>query len=102
MEKLFQYQAALLQNVSNDFNRYLFTKIQWDERFIAIRGLRGVGKTTMLLQHLKYNLVDTSKHLYVTLDHPFFYSNSLYELAQSFYQLGGQTLLVDEIHKMRN
>lgn len=102
MEKLFQYQAALLQNISNDFNRYLFTKIRWDERFVAIKGLRGVGKTTLLLQHLKYNLKDTNKHLYVTLDHPYFYSNSLYDLAQSFYQLGGQVLLVDEVHKMKD
>lgn len=102
MEKLFQYQAALLQNISNDFNRYLFDKIQWNERFIAIKGLRGVGKTTLLLQHLKYNLKDATQHLYVTLDHPYFYSHTLYDLAQSFYQLGGRTLLVDEVHKMKD
>lgn len=60
------------------------------------------GKTTLLLQYLKYNLIDTNKHLYVTLDHPYFYSNTLYDLAQSFYQLGGQTLLVDEVHKMKD
>ena len=102
MEKLFQYQAGLLQNVSNDFNRYLFKDIAWDDRFVGIKGLRGVGKTTLLLQHLKYNLKDTNKHLYVTLDHPYFYSNTLYDLAQSFHQLGGETLLVDEVHKMKD
>lgn len=102
MEKLFQYQAALLQNVSNDFNRYLFKDIAWKDRFAGIKGLRGVGKTTLLLQHLKYNLRDTSKHLYVTLDHPYFYSNTLFDLAESFHQLGGQTLLVDEVHKMKD
>ena len=58
MEKLFQYQATLLQNVENGFNRYLYNKINWDERFVGIKGLRGVGKTTLLLQHLKYNLKD--------------------------------------------
>jgi predicted AAA+ superfamily ATPase len=102
MEKLFQYQAGLLQNISNNFHRYLFKDIAWNDRFVGIKGLRGVGKTTLLLQHLKYNLVDTTKHLYVTLDHPYFYSNTLYDLAQSFYQLGGQTLLVDEVHKMKD
>ncbi len=91
-----------MQNISNDFNRYLFKKIQWNDRFVGIKGLRGVGKTTLLLQHLKYNLIDTNKHLYVTLDHPWFYTHSLYELAQSFHQLGGQTLLVDEVHKMKD
>ncbi len=102
MDKLFQYQAGLLQNISNDFHRYLFNDIAWNDRFAGIKGLRGVGKTTLLLQHLKYNLKDTERHLYVTLDHPYFYSNTLYELAQSFYQLGGQTLLVDEVHKMKD
>ncbi len=102
MEKLFQYQAALLQNVSNDFNRYLFKDIAWKDRFAGIKGLRGVGKTTLLLQYLKYNLKDTIKHLYVTLDHPYFYSNTLFDLAESFHQLGGQTLLVDEVHKMKD
>ncbi|MEO8111304.1 MAG: AAA family ATPase [Ginsengibacter sp.] len=102
MEKLFQYQAALLQNISNDFNRYLFKNIAWKDRFAGIKGLRGVGKTTLLLQHLKYNLKDTTKHLYVTLDHPYFYSNTLFDLAESFYQLGGQTLLVDEVYKMKD
>lgn len=102
MEKLFQYQAGLLQNITNQFNRYLFKEIVWDERFVGIKGLRGVGKTTLLLQHLKYNLSDTNKNLYVTLDHPYFYSNTLFELAQSFYQLGGKTLLVDEVHKMKD
>ena len=102
MDKLFQYQAALLQNITNHFNRYLFKEIAWDERFVGIKGLRGVGKTTLLLQHLKFNLKDTDKHLYVTLDHPYFYTNTLYELAQSFHQLGGETLLVDEVHKMKD
>lgn len=102
MEKLFQYQDSLLQNITNNFNRYLFKDIAWDERFVGIKGLRGVGKTTLLLQHLKYNLSDTTKNLYATLDHPYFYSNTLFELAQSFYQLGGKTLLVDEVHKMKD
>ncbi|MDE3213552.1 MAG: ATP-binding protein [Bacteroidota bacterium] len=102
MDKLFQYQAGLLQSISNNFSRYLFEKIQWNDRFVGIKGLRGVGKTTLLLQHLKYNLIDINKHLYVTLDHPYFYSDTLYDLAQSFYQLGGQTLLVDEVHKMKD
>ncbi|TKB98730.1 ATP-binding protein [Pedobacter cryophilus] len=102
MEKLFQYQAALLQKVTNDFNRYLFNEVEWQERFVGIKGLRGVGKTTLLLQHLKYNLKDTSKHLYVTLDHPWFYNHTLFDLAQQFHQIGGQTLLVDEVHKLKD
>ena len=102
MEKLIQYQTALLKELDTKFVRYPFESIPWTERFIGIKGLRGVGKTTMLLQHLQQHLDLSGKHLYVTLDHPYFYQNSLFELAETFYQLGGKTLLVDEVHKMAN
>lgn len=100
MEQLIQYQANLLRNINKDFTRYAYSKLPWQSRFLGIKGFRGVGKTTMLLQYLKYELRDLSKHLYVTLDHPYFYQHSLYELTEQFYQLGGQTLLVDEVHKL--
>lgn len=102
MQELIQYQANLLKNTEKNFTRYLYDKLPWESRFLGVKGFRGVGKTTMLLQYLKYELQDLSKHLYVTLDHPYFYQNSLYELAQQFHQLGGKTLLVDEVHKLPN
>ncbi len=102
MEKLIQYQTALLKELQTDFVRYPFESIPWKERFVGIKGLRGVGKTTMLLQHLEKHLGISGEHLYVTLDHPYFYNNSLFELAETFYQSGGKTLLVDEVHKMTN
>ena len=64
---------------------------------VGIRGLRGTGKTTMLLQHLKFNLKE--KGLYVTMDHPWFYDNSLLDLVDQFEKNGGSILLIDEIHK---
>lgn len=100
MEQLIQYQANLLKSINKDFTRYAYSKLPWQSRFLGIKGFRGVGKTTMILQYLKYELKDLSEHLYVTLDHPYFYQQSLYELAEQFYQLGGKTLLVDEVHKL--
>lgn len=100
MQQLLQYQANLLRSVNKDFVRYLYAQLPWQSRFLGIKGFRGVGKTTLLLQYLKYDLKDTAKHLYVTLDHPYFYQHSLYELAEQFHQLGGRTLLVDEVHKI--
>ena len=102
MDNLIQYQTNLLQKIDNQFLRYPYNSIAWKERYVGIKGLRGVGKTTMLLQHLKFQLGVDGKHLYATLDHPYFYDHTLYDLAQSFYQLGGETLLVDEVHKMKD
>src|SRR5690606_37585817 len=102
MEKLFLYQNNLLQGVEGAFFRYPFQLILWKERLIGIKGLRGVGKTTMLVEELKYHLGFLAKHLYVSLDHPYFYTHTLYELAETFYQMGGEALLVDEVHKMRD
>ncbi|WP_346318426.1 AAA family ATPase [Chitinophaga sp. YIM B06452] len=102
MEELFKYQSGLLNRISDRFFRHSYPHIRWQERFVGIKGLRGVGKTTLLLQYLKFNLGISNKHLYVTLDHPYFYNNSLYDLAQSFVQIGGETLLVDEVHKIKD
>lgn len=102
MEELFKYQTGLLNRITDKFFRHSYPHIRWQERFVGIKGLRGVGKTTLLLQYLKFNLGASNKHLYVTLDHPYFYNNSLYELAQSFVQMGGETLLVDEVHKIKD
>lgn len=102
MEELYRHQSILLAQVNQTFFRYLYHKISWKDRFVCIKGLRGVGKTTMLLQYLKYDLKDLNKNLYVSLDHPYFYSNSLEDLVSEFTINGGEVLLVDEVHKMAN
>lgn len=65
----------------------------------GITGLRGVGKTTMLLQFLKYKVQNKEQALYVSADHPWFFDHTLYELANQFTKYGGKILLIDEIHK---
>ncbi len=99
MEELRSYQVNLFDQVTDKFYRSLYETVSWDQRMIAIKGLRGVGKTTLLLQYLKYQLQAGDNALYATLDHPWFYTHSLYELAETFHTLGGQYLLLDEIHK---
>lgn len=56
MRTLYQKFETLLQNTPTDFKRYLYDKVLWDSRMIGIIGARGVGKTTMILQHIKENL----------------------------------------------
>jgi predicted AAA+ superfamily ATPase len=58
MEILYQFQENLLRQVSDSFFRSLFNKMNWGQRMLAIKGPRGAGKSTMLLQYLKYRLND--------------------------------------------
>jgi hypothetical protein len=99
MLELFSYQNKILQSVSNSWQRSAFSTTDWSQRLFGIKGLRGVGKTTMMLQYLKYQYPNKKSALYVTADHPWFYSHSLYELITEFGKQGGELLLIDEIHK---
>lgn len=76
--------------------------IDWDNRFIGIKGSRGVGKTTLLLQYIKLNFEPSKNVLYVSLDHLYFLENTLYDLVSDFYKKGGLFIAIDEVHKYSN
>lgn len=89
-----------LNYVNTDFVRSEINRINWKARLIGIKGARGVGKTTLLLQYIKQNLSDQlSDVLYVSLDHVWFNTNSLLDLVYQFDQRGGKYLFLDEVHK---
>ncbi|PWN05462.1 ATP-binding protein [Rhodohalobacter mucosus] len=102
MDSLYEYQEDVLNQVSDTFFRSLYDKLNWNERFLGITGLRGTGKTTMLLQYLKYSAPDREHSLYVTADHPWFYDHTLFDLSGQFRKYGGTLLLIDEIHRYPN
>lgn len=102
MEELFSYQNNLLGRVENQWHRYLYPEMLKDRRLFGLKGLRGVGKTTMFLQYLAHDYPHRDNGLYVTADHPYFYSNTLFDLAADWYKLGGKLLLIDEVHKYPN
>ncbi len=97
---LFRYHN-LLKETDTGFLRYLHDIIPWNDRMIAIVGSRGVGKTTLLLQHIKLHL-PIDKTLYVSADDLYFSDHSLFDLARQFHQLGGEHLFIDEVHKYAN
>jgi predicted AAA+ superfamily ATPase len=99
MEELISYQNKILRSVNSHWKRYAYDEIDWNQRLFGIKGLRGVGKTTLMLQYLKFQYPHKKQALYVSADHPWFYSNSLYELITEFEKMGGKLLLIDEIHK---
>ncbi|MDZ7756777.1 AAA family ATPase [Rhodohalobacter sp.] len=93
MNELFEYQEQVSARISNTFFRSLYHNMDWDSRFLGIIGLRGVGKTTMLLQYLKYDVPPSKKALYVTADHPWFYDHTLLDVANQFSKYGGNIFL---------
>lgn len=102
MEELLNYQAILVKNSPKQWNRYLYSQIPVNERLIGIKGLRGVGKSTLLLQLLAEKLFQGFKALYVTVEHPYFYRSSLFDMTSTWYSYGGRYLFIDEIHKYPN
>ena len=100
MEQLQAQHLRLLSHMDMQHQRSLMDEINWNARLIGIRGARGVGKTTIMLQHIKetYGLNPTAA-LYASLDHLYFSRHSLLDLAEEFYNQGGQCLYLDEVHK---
>jgi uncharacterized protein len=103
MEKLFQFSISRINSVETSFKRYLWNKINWNNRLIAITGARGVGKTTFLLQYIKENLNERPDEvIYVNMDDLYFSKNALVDFADNFVKRGGKYLFLDEVHKYRN
>ena len=102
MNQLLEQSEYLLSHTSLHFKRYLFDKIKWNNRLIGIKGARGTGKTTMVLQWLKEQDLSAKKAAYFSLDDLYFTNHSLKETAAQFHQLGGQILVLDEVHKYKN
>jgi len=76
--------------------------VDWSNRMIGIKGSRGVGKTTLVMQYLKQNYPPDNKVLYVSLDDFYFSENRLYNLADDFRKKGGILLAIDEVHRYKN
>ena len=103
MEELVEKFRFKLSLTSTDFVRSLGSDINWNARLIGVKGARGVGKTTMLLQHIKMNLAkELDKTLYVSLDSIWFSNNTLVDLADDFVKKGGEYLFLDEVHRYDN
>jgi len=103
MKELFERQAKLLRNTQTAFVRSLLGDINWKARLIGIKGARGVGKTTLLLQYIKLYLTPmTEKVLYISLDHIWFSDKNLYDVAADFVRMGGKHLFIDEVHYYEN
>jgi uncharacterized protein len=102
MEELFEVSEQLIKTTPIGFKRYLYSTIDWSEKLIGIKGARGTGKTTLLLQYLHETGLSASQAAYLSLDEIYFLSHSLLEAVRSFHQSGGKIVVLDEVHKYPN
>lgn len=103
MEDLIRKYRKKIERINTDFVRSLSNDINWNSRLIGIKGARGVGKTTLLLQYMKLNFVENiEESLYVSLDSISFKNRTLVSLADDFVRNGGKHLFLDEVHKYTN
>lgn len=98
MKQLIENYKRLLNTTESKFHRYLYDKVNWNGRLVGIVGARGVGKTTMILQHIKEEM-DVNRCLYVNAEDFYFASHKLVDLADEFCKMGGEYLCVDEVHR---
>ncbi len=99
MNELLTKSQRLLARTDLRYQRSLLRPINWQWRLNGVVGARGTGKTTLLLQQLRRLQEQGHRVLYATLDDAYFTENRLYDVAEAFYQQGGQYLFLDEVHK---
>ncbi len=99
MDALLQKSENLTAKVQTNFKRYLYSGIKWNNRLIGIKGARGTGKTTLLLQRIREMGVPPNEAAYFSLDDLFFTTHLLVDTAEKFYRGGGKYLFLDEVHK---
>ena len=98
LTKLYAVSEQRLKDTPMEFRRYLGSGVDWNQRLLFIRGPRGVGKTTMLLQRMKDLRLGSDRALYISLDNVWLGTRELYDLIGYYARRGGEYLFVDEVH----
>lgn len=102
MEAFYRTHKYLVEHTQSPVKRLLMDEIDWSHRLIGIKGSRGVGKTTFLLQYAK-DFFDTDRScLYINFNNFYFTEHSLIDFTEQFYRQGGRTLLIDQTFKYEN
>lgn len=100
METLFKKHRMFISQTQTDIVRDMINHINWSKPLVAIKGSRGVGKTTLMRQYIKQTYgINAGEALYCVLDSIYFSTHSLLDLAERFCLMGGKHLFLDEVHK---
>ena len=99
MEQFFRTHDYLVEHLQAAVRRDLMDEIDWSSRMIGIKGTRGVGKTTFLLQYAKEKFGRDRSCLYINMNNLYFQGHGIAEFAGEFHKLGGKVLLIDQVFK---
>ena len=100
MEAFFRTHAYLVEHTNATLRRTLMDEIDWGDRLIGIKGTRGVGKTTFLLQYAKEKFARGDRQcLYINMNNFYFQSRGIADFAADFVAHGGRVLLIDQVFK---
>ena len=99
MEQFFRTHDYLVEHLDASVRRDLMDEIDWSSRMIGIKGTRGVGKTTFLLQYAKEKFGRDRSCLYINMNNLYFQGHGIAEFAGEFHKLGGKVLLIDQVFK---
>lgn len=102
MEAFYKTHEYLLAHTEAPVRRDLMDEIDWNDRLIGIKGTRGVGKTTFLIQYAQERFRNDRSCLYVNMNNLYFQGKSLVEFAEEFIRRGGKVLLIDQVFKIPN
>lgn len=102
MEAFYKIHEYLLTHTEATVRRELMDEIDWNDRLIGIKGTRGVGKTTFLIQYAQERFRNDRSCLYVNMNNLYFQGKSLTEFAEEFIRRGGKVLLIDQVFKIPN
>lgn len=102
IDSLYQAFYKKIARVSTRFRRYIYTDINWNNYVIGIKGARGVGKSTLIQQHIKESFRNLENVLYVSLDNLWFTTHSLTDLVTYFVAHNGTHLFLDEVLRYPN
>ena len=65
---LINYMEEQLRLTPTEFKRYKYRELPWEARLVGLMGPRGVGKSTMVLQHIKEQDEETRRRsIYVSI-----------------------------------
>ncbi len=100
LESFFRTHRFLVEHMGEPMRRALMDEVDWRQRLIGIKGSRGVGKTTFLLQYAREHFgVRDRRCLYINMNNFHFQGQRLYQFAREFHAGGGKVLLVDQVFK---